>query len=77
MYEDRDAEAKSYTSPRTGEPMFGERFAYGTSERPCYPCNLCSSPNGLTLVSPSDLAEHNQSHVEGWAAWQAEHGVEA
>jgi hypothetical protein len=61
-----------FTKPSDGTPLYGDLFLYGSSERRSYPCLGCSDPNGWLLVAPSELAEHHEAHVRGWAMYQEE-----
>lgn len=67
-----DREAATHRRPANGEPMFGKAQHYGSSERLCYPCLICSDATGLVLVTPSSLAPHAQAHREGYAEWLSE-----
>ena len=61
-----------YVRPSDGTALYGKEFAYGSSERTCYPCLACSDANGLILILPDLLEEHYQGHVRGYAEWVAE-----
>jgi hypothetical protein len=77
-YDTMDAEAARHRRPMDRDvPLYGERTTWGSNERPCYPCVVCSGPDGLTLVRPDDLAGHAKGHEEGYAEWLDEQGPEA